>query len=102
MHRASAMIHSVFFVLEKDRVDELRKLKQKMENLQVKMAQAEREKNLALVADMKYGAIPDLEKKIAETEHRITEENKQQHDRLLTEVVGPNAIAEIGSTCHSK
>ena len=46
------------------------KLKQKLENLQVKMAQAEREKNLALVADMKYGAIPDLEKKIAETEHR--------------------------------
>ncbi|CAF3485207.1 unnamed protein product [Adineta steineri] len=82
---------------EKERVDELRKLKQKMENLQVKMAQAEREKNLALVADMKYGAIPDLEKKIAETEHRITEENKQQQDRLLTEVVGPNAIAEIVS-----
>ena len=62
----------------------------------MKMAQAEREKNLALVADMKYGAIPDLEKKIAETEHRITEENRQQQDRLLTEVVGPNAIAEIG------
>ncbi|CAF1154482.1 unnamed protein product [Adineta steineri] len=82
---------------EKERVDELRKLKQKMENLQVKMAQAEREKNLALVADMKYGAIPDLEKKIAETEYRITEENKQQQDRLLTEVVGPNAIAEIVS-----
>jgi len=81
---------------EKERVDELRKLKQKLDNLQVKMAQAEREKNLALVADMKYGAIPDLEKKIAETEHRITEENKQQQDRLLTEVVGPNAIAEIG------
>jgi ATP-dependent Clp protease ATP-binding subunit ClpB len=83
-------------LLEKERVDELRKLKQKMENIQVKMAQAEREKNLALVADMKYGAIPDLEKKIAETEYRITEENKQQPDRLLTEVVGPNAIAEIG------
>lgn len=82
---------------EKERVEELRKLKQKMENLQVKMAQAEREKNLALVADMKYGAIPDLEKKIAETEHRITEENRQQQDRLLTEVVGPNAIAEIVS-----
>ncbi|CAF2103970.1 unnamed protein product [Rotaria magnacalcarata] len=82
---------------EKERVDELRKLKQKLENLQVKMGQAEREKNLPLVADMKYGAIPDLEKKIAETEHRITEENKQQQDRLLTEVVGPNAIAEIVS-----
>ncbi|CAF1036543.1 unnamed protein product [Rotaria sordida] len=82
---------------EKERVDELRKLKQKLENLHVKMAQAEREKNLALVADMKYGAIPDLEKKIAETEYRITEENKQQQDRLLTEVVGPNAIAEIVS-----
>jgi ATP-dependent Clp protease ATP-binding subunit ClpB len=81
---------------EKERVDELRKLKQKLENFHVKMAQAEREKNLALVADMKYGAIPDLEKKITETEHRITEENKQQQDRLLTEVVGPNAIAEIG------
>lgn len=82
---------------EKERVDELRKLRQKLETLQLKMAHAEREKNLALVADMKYGAIPDLEKKIAETEHRITEENKQQQDRLLTEIVGPNAIAEIVS-----
>ena len=62
----------------------------------MKMAQAEREKNLALVADMKYGAIPDLEKKIAVTEHQITEENEKQQDRLLTEIVGPNAIADIG------
>ena len=44
---------------------------------------------------MKYRAIPNLEKKIAKTEHRITEENKQEQDHLLTEVVGPNAIAEI-------
>jgi ATP-dependent Clp protease ATP-binding subunit ClpB len=86
----------VFWFLEKARVDELRRLKQKMENLNVKMAQAEREKNLALVADMKYGAIPDLEKQIVATEHRITEENNQNQDRLLTETVGPNAIAEIG------
>jgi ATP-dependent Clp protease ATP-binding subunit ClpB len=49
---------------EKERVDELRKLKQKLKNLQVKMAQAEREKKLALVADMKYGATPDLGKKL--------------------------------------
>lgn len=62
--------------MEKERVDELRKLKQKMANLQVKMAQAEREMNLALIAGMKHRAIADLEKKIAETEHRITEEKK--------------------------
>lgn len=36
-------------------------------------------------------------KQIAETEHRITKENKQNQDRLLTEVVSPNAIAETGT-----
>ncbi|CAF0775838.1 unnamed protein product [Didymodactylos carnosus] len=82
---------------EKERVEELRKLKQKLDSLQIKMSQAEREKNLSLVADIKYGAIPDLEKQIVATEHRITEENKQNQDRLLTETVGPSAIAEIVS-----
>ncbi|CAF0920810.1 unnamed protein product [Rotaria sordida] len=61
---------------EKQRVNQLRKLKQTLENLHAKMAQAEREKNLTLVADMKYGAISDLEKRIAEIEYRIIEENK--------------------------
>ncbi len=60
------------------------------------MIQAEQEKNLVRVADVKIRAIPDLEKQIVETEHRIIEENICQQSQLLTEVVGPDAIAETG------
>jgi ATP-dependent Clp protease ATP-binding subunit ClpB len=54
---------------------------------------------LARVADLKYGAVPDLERQIAVLERKEAEETvaNPTENRLMTEVVGPEQIAEIVS-----
>lgn len=86
---------------EKGRVEELRALKKKLEEVKQKIAEAERRYDLALAADLRYGAVPELEKKISGIEQ---EEKARQAaaageggSRLLTEVVGPDQIAEVVS-----
>ncbi|CAF4352285.1 unnamed protein product [Rotaria sp. Silwood2] len=80
---------------EKERVDELRKLKQELRNLQIKTVQGQCEKKSAIVNDMKNEAIPNLEQKIAEIKHQITEDKKQEQYRLLNEVIESKTIIEI-------
>ncbi|XP_047338733.1 chaperone protein ClpB1 [Impatiens glandulifera] len=74
---------------EKERIDELRKLKQKREELLIAIQEAERRYDLARAADLKYGAIQDVEAAIARLEGG-TEENL-----MLTETVGQDQIAEV-------
>ncbi|XP_052179610.1 chaperone protein ClpB1 [Diospyros lotus] len=76
---------------EKERIDELRRLKQKREELLFTLQEAERRYDLARVADLKYGAIQEVEAAIAKLEGS-TEENL-----MLTETVGPEQIAEVVS-----
>ncbi|KAH3758782.1 heat shock protein [Pelomyxa schiedti] len=79
---------------EKARVDEINQLKQKAETLKNKMESAKRRGDLALVADLQYGAIPEIEKRVK----LLTEElQRTEKDRMLTEVVGPEQIAEVVS-----
>jgi len=82
---------------EKGRVDNLRNLQKKLEATIQKMQQAERDKNLSLVADLKYGAIPELEKKIAQMEEKLATDDASVPDekKLLSEVVTPDKIGEI-------
>ncbi|CAF1212010.1 unnamed protein product [Rotaria sordida] len=68
-----------------------------MENLRVEMTHAGREKNLALANVIMYGAFSHDENEITETEHQITEENKQQQARLSNNIIEPNIIHEIAS-----
>lgn len=60
---------------EKTRLDEIAKLKEKLESLKLKMTDAEMKRDLALVADLKYYAIPELEKKNS-TAHTREEQTK--------------------------
>ena len=76
---------------EKERIDELRRLKQKREELLFAVQEAERRYDLARAADLKYGAIQEVEAAIARLEGS-TEENL-----MLTETVGPEQIAEVVS-----
>ncbi|XAR65527.1 hypothetical protein NMG60_11009678 [Bertholletia excelsa] len=76
---------------EKERIDELRRLKQKREELLIAIQEAERRYDLARVADLRYGAIQEVEAAIARLEGN-TEESV-----LLTETVGPDQIAEVVS-----
>ncbi|XAR63790.1 hypothetical protein NMG60_11023873 [Bertholletia excelsa] len=77
---------------EKERIDELRRLKQKREELLFTLQEAERRYDLARVADLKYGAIQEVEAAIARLEGGGSEENL-----MLTETVGPDQIAEVVS-----
>jgi ATP-dependent Clp protease ATP-binding subunit ClpB len=83
---------------EKRMVDEIRSYRQKLEELERKIERAERMKDLALVADLRYGAVPDLTAKIEKLEKEMKEENERNSgSRLLTEVVSPSSIADIVS-----
>ncbi|KAK8694995.1 hypothetical protein V6N13_072537 [Hibiscus sabdariffa] len=76
---------------EKERVDEIRRLKQKREELNFALQEAERRYDLARVADLKYGAIQEVESAIAQIEGTADE------NIMLTETVGPEHIAEVVS-----
>lgn len=83
---------------EIERVEKVRLLKQKLEQLNVKMQQAERERRLEVVADLKYGAIPELTKQIQKAEVEAKEDSeKNAANRLVSEVVGADQISEIVS-----
>ncbi|KAJ1649114.1 hypothetical protein IWQ61_009693 [Dispira simplex] len=89
---------------EKGRLDDIRKLKVKLDELRTKADEAERRYDLAQAADIRYYAIPDIEKRV-----ELLTQKKQQEDvemmaqpngggeQLLTEVVGPDQIMEIVS-----
>lgn len=78
---------------EKERLDELRRLKQKREELQANLVEAERRYDLARAADLKYGALQELEKTIIKFESELGENN------MLTEIVGPDQVAEVSGHC---
>jgi len=83
---------------EKGRVDEIRRIRNKIKEVHLKVQQAERERDLARVADLRYGAIPELESQL----NKLTMEdakikNEMADDRLLTEVITETEIAEVVS-----
>jgi len=75
---------------EKQAIDAIRALKEELEQLRT---QVERETDLNLAAEMRYGRIPELERRIEEaTEHlRALQEN----DAMLKEEVDAEDIAEV-------
>jgi ATP-dependent Clp protease ATP-binding subunit ClpB len=85
---------------ERSRVDELNNLRKKAENIRQKIVEAQRTRDLAKVADLQYGALPEIEKQIKHLEQQEEEEkNKRRNgevaDKLVSEVVGPDQIAEV-------
>ena len=76
--------------VEKARVDDGRKLRQQLEDAKLAIEQAERAYNLGKVAELRYGVVPELEKKIATMA-------KDPGETLASETVGPEAIAEVVS-----
>ncbi|KAF0744048.1 hypothetical protein Ae201684P_003982 [Aphanomyces euteiches] len=77
---------------EKQKVDEIRRLKDKLNALHLKVSQAERQSDLAQVADLKYYAIPDVERTIQRLEQ---EKANDQQAKLVEEVVREDQIAEV-------
>lgn len=84
---------------EKSRITEVQELNKKLDSLRVKLEEANRRYDLALAADIKYGAIPDLEKRLQElTEskaHADESMSDAESEALLTEEVGPDQITDV-------
>lgn len=76
---------------EKERIDELRRLKQRRDELTYALQEAERRYDLARAADLRYGAIQEVEAAIAKLESNASDNG------MLTETVGPDQIAEVVS-----
>jgi ATP-dependent Clp protease ATP-binding subunit ClpB len=92
----SEQLHSLRLALESERepVEVIRSLKKELEQAQVELEKAEREYNLDLQARLRYGTIPDLERRIQEMESKLT---SIQGARMLKEEVDAEDIAEIVS-----
>ncbi|TVR27760.1 MAG: ATP-dependent chaperone ClpB [Ilumatobacter sp.] len=75
---------------EKQAIDAIRNLKEELEHLRT---QVERESDLNVAAEIRYGRIPELERRITEaTEHL---DQLQQDNRMLKEEVDAEDIAEV-------
>ncbi|KAI8988101.1 P-loop containing nucleoside triphosphate hydrolase protein [Mycotypha africana] len=90
------------YELTKGRLDEIRDLKQKLDDLKSKAIEARNRYDLDTAADIEYYAIPDVEQRIAqlqaEKQRRVSEAlANDSNDALLTEVVRPEQIMEVVS-----
>src|SRR5256886_5287349 len=92
----SEQLHSLKLSLESERepVETIRRLKKELEEAQVELEKAEREYNLEVMARLRYGTIPELERHIADMESKLI---NLQSARMLKEEVDSEDIAEIVS-----
>ena len=81
---------------EKQRIDEVRALKEELEKLKIEEAKYTRDGQLSQAAELRYGRIPQLQKKIAEISERNAALLHNGHN-LLREQVSEEDIARIVS-----
>jgi ATP-dependent Clp protease ATP-binding subunit ClpB len=78
---------------EKSAIQAIRGSKSELEELAVRIEQAERETDFATAAQLKFGRLPELQARLAEQEAALTD--LQGSGRLLKEEVDADDIAEI-------
>ncbi len=79
--------------MEKDSIAQVREIKEKIEQLKVEEARAEREGDLGKVAQIRYGTLSQLEKELEEASKRSAE--SARGPRMLKEEVDEEDIAQI-------
>ena len=79
---------------EKQGVQQLQSLREQIEQVKTDIARAERQYDLNRAAELKYGTLPDLERKLQAAE-QTADHNKD--DRLVKEEVGEEEIAAVVS-----
>jgi len=79
---------------EKKTITEQKATKQKIEDVKHEIEDAERRYDLEKLAQLKYGTLPSLEKKLEEEKAKI---EGAKENRLLKEEVGEEEIAEVVS-----
>lgn len=78
---------------EKKSVDQVRKIREELEEVRNEILKAERDYNLSRVAELKYGKLPELEKKLQDQENKSADFPSAH--RLIQEEVTAQEIAEV-------
>ena len=78
---------------EKDMIQSMRKIKGEQEQLNQEAQLAEREGDLARVAEIRYGRIAELEKRLEDTNQKLSE--LQANSKMLKEEVDDEDVAEV-------
>lgn len=79
--------------LEKEKILQIRKMKSDIENAKIEAEQYEREGNLGKVAELRYGTITTLERRLKEETEELS--GIQKNHKMLKEEVDPEDIAEV-------
>ncbi|SDF95460.1 ATP-dependent chaperone ClpB [Klenkia brasiliensis] len=74
---------------DKGAIDRIRETKERLESVRQEAERAERDGNLARVAELRYGQLPALEKALSEASASTADAS------MLKEEVGPDDIAEV-------
>jgi ATP-dependent Clp protease ATP-binding subunit ClpB len=80
---------------EKDTIQNIRKIKEEQEQLNQEAQLAEREGDLAKVAEIRYGRIAELQRRLEETNRQFSE--LQATSKMLKEEVDDEDVAEVVS-----
>jgi len=80
---------------EKDLITEIKEIKGKIDNMDLQIEIAQREADLQKVAELKYGEIPELKKKLSLAEKKL--KNFQKKNHLLKEEVTEESVADVVS-----
>ncbi|OEU47229.1 MAG: ATP-dependent chaperone ClpB [Desulfobulbaceae bacterium S3730MH12] len=81
------------WILEKDTIQNIRHIKETIDTTHMEEQKAEREGNLSLVAEIRYGKIVQLEKQLEEANTKLQEIQSQQ--MMLKEEVSAEDIAQV-------
>ena len=81
--------------VERQAVDRLRKLREEIDHTRIEIEQAERAYDLNKAAELRYGKLQDLERRLQAEEELLSK--KQGTSRLLKEEVDEEDIAEVVS-----
>ena len=79
------------WLAEKEKLGSAQKLKEQLEALRNELEQAQRKGDLARAGELRYGLIPELERKIAEIE------SQEEKGAMVEEAVTPDQIAAVVS-----
>jgi ATP-dependent Clp protease ATP-binding subunit ClpB len=79
---------------EKGAIDEIKAAKAELDEVQREAERAERDADLERAAELRYGRIPELEKKITESETKLAELHRDGGS-MLTEEVTEEDVAEV-------
>lgn len=78
---------------EKGGIEQIKKIKADIEDAKNQVDRAEREGDLGKAAELKYGRLPEMEKKLKDFEARGQKSANEQ--RMLKEEVSPEDVAEV-------